>query len=209
MCSAELQCHLQSQALHKSAATCNLPLVNSGCSVTAFHYQHLGGPPPPPNSLKLQIGFNFTNRALQCAGTWLEPSGWNFRQITVSITFLLLQAWILPGTQIGFIFLPTFQHSFLQQTCRISDKLGLGGGPYFYKIWLQFPQNLKKKHRNECFPKLWPAMFQFQFWHTFNHLLKPSKQKKTYVTSLSWVVPSSVVWVEVELGWDWVKLRLS
>ena len=28
-------------------------------------------------------------------------------------------------------------------------------------------------------------------------------------TSLSWVVPNSVVWVEVELSWDWVELRLS
>ena len=102
-------------------------------------------PPPPPNSLKLQIGFNFTNRALQCAGTWLEPSGWNFRQITVSITFLLLQAWILPGTQIGFIFLPTFQHSFLQQTCRISDKLGLGwGDPPSTKFGFNFHKTWKR-----------------------------------------------------------------
>ena len=32
---------------------------------------------------------------------------------------------------------------------------------------------------------------------------------KIDINKLSWVVPSSVVWVDVELSWDWVRLRLS
>ena len=37
----------------------------------------------------------------------------------------------------------------------------------------------------------------------------PMRQTEILKTSLSWVVPSSVVWVEVELNWGWVELRLS
>ena len=39
------------------------------------------------------------------------------------------------------------------------------------------------------------------------HFLNPWLKKRR--TSWGWVVPSSIVWVEVELSWDWVELNLS